>query len=126
MNHRRKMIVLLTLCSLIIVFVSWNDDNGRNLKVLSKDISGDSLQMVMDEFTEALNVSCAFCHAAKGGDSKSLDYASDANKHKEITRTMMRMTINMNKEYMETLPHKNIQLVTCNTCHRGKSTPEVK
>ncbi len=127
MPHYKKAFTLIGIFIIVIVLLSWNtNDDHRNLKVLPLNISGDSLQMVMDEFTEALNVNCAFCHAPKSSDSKTLDYASDANHIKDITRTMMRMTINMNKEYMQTLPHKNIQLVTCYTCHRGEPTPKTK
>jgi hypothetical protein len=110
--------------------MSWNTpirDDERNLKVLPKEISSDSLQMIMDEFTTALNVDCAFCHAPKDPQQpKKLNYASDANHLKEITRTMLRMTNEMNSKYMTSLRENNVQLVTCNTCHRGKTAPAVK
>lgn len=113
-----------------VVAVAWRSssaDDDRNLKVLPKDISSDSLSMIMDGFVEALNVDCAFCHAPKDPQNpRKLNYASDANHLKDVTRTMMRMTYEMNDKYIKTLNQPNIQLVTCNTCHRGKPVPEEK
>ena len=63
-----------------------------NLQVLPKDISSKALQGIMvDDFQDALGVSCNFCHAEEK-DSHHLDYASDAKPEKEIARGMMRMT----------------------------------
>jgi hypothetical protein len=131
MKHNRKKLCLL--CSLIILsagMISWytpSPDDERNLKVLPKDISSDSLQVVMDNFVAALNVNCAFCHAPKDPqEPKKLNYASDANHLKEVTRTMLRMTNEMNAKYMRSIRENNVQLVTCNTCHRGQSSPAVK
>jgi hypothetical protein len=127
--HYKKLAILSALVILVILNTSWNRYGGddRNLKVLPKTISSDSLERVMDEFTTALNVNCAFCHAPEDPkEPKSLDYASDANPMKDITRTMMRMTNDMNHKYMKSLPNKNVQLVTCNTCHRGNTVPEIK
>jgi hypothetical protein len=115
MRYNAKKI--LFLCGLTIMI--------RNLKVLPKDISSDSLERVMDDFTVALNVDCRFCHASKDPtEPKKLNYASDANPLKEITRTMLRMTNEINGRYMKTLPGNEVQLVTCNTCHRGQPVPE--
>jgi hypothetical protein len=126
----KKLLLLSGLIILSAVAISWNtafEGDERNLKVLPKDISSDSLQQVMDNFVSALNVNCAFCHAPKDpAQPKKLSYASDANHLKEVTRTMMRMTDEMNTKYIRTLGNNNIQLVTCNTCHRGQPVPAVK
>jgi hypothetical protein len=127
----RKQILLLTgICCSVALLVSWTrwDDDKRNLKVLPKNISGDSLQMLMDEYTGSLNVNCAFCHSPKYAwqQNSTLDYTSDANHLKEVTRTMIQMTNEMNAEYMQTLPNKNVQMVTCYTCHRGEPMPKKK
>jgi hypothetical protein len=128
MKYNGKKLVLL--CGLIILFsflISWDQpgkDDGRNLKVLPKNISSDSLERVMDGFVTALGVDCAFCHAQKDPlQPKKLDYASDSNHLKDVTRTMLRMTMEMNSKYMTTLPNQNVQFVTCNTCHRGEPMP---
>jgi hypothetical protein len=118
---------LIISCTLVISWYSPNENDDRNLKVLPKDISSDSLQKVMDDFTVSLNVSCSFCHAPKDSTQpKKLSYASDANPIKDITRTMMRMTDEMNTKYLKHLNNTNVQLVSCNTCHRGQPVPEIK
>ncbi len=122
----KKICVLSGLLLLISFAIAWapGTKDDRNLKVLPKDISSDSLSTIMDEFTEALNVDCAFCHAPKDPQNpRKLNYASDANHLKDVTRTMMRMTYEMNDKYIKSVKQNNVQLVTCNTCHRGNSVP---
>ncbi|GHN02530.1 hypothetical protein WSM22_40190 [Cytophagales bacterium WSM2-2] len=98
-----------------------------NLQVLPKDISTKELQRIMvDEFQDGLGVGCGYCHATKKG-TILLDYASDEKPEKEITRKMMRMTMDINKthfglEKVETV--SSLMPVTCSTCHRGKAHPE--
>jgi hypothetical protein len=126
--NAKKILFLCGLTIMIAALASWQsprNEDDRNLKVLPKDISSDSLERVMDDFTVALNVDCRFCHAPKDPkEPKKLNYASDANPLKEITRTMLRMTNEINGRYMKTLPGNEVQLVTCNTCHRGQPVPE--
>jgi hypothetical protein len=126
--NSKKVFLLFTMIFLSALAISWSSpDDERNLKVLPKDISSDSLQMIMDEFTTALNVNCAFCHAPKDPqEPKKLNYASDANHLKEITRTMLRMTNEINSKYIVSLRDNNVQLATCNTCHRGQPIPAIK
>jgi hypothetical protein len=102
------------------------DSPYKNLQVLPKDISpGDMQKIMVGEFEDALGVSCGFCHAKK--DSTELDYASDAKPEKQIARQMLRMTLNLNKDYFKIenpmVGTPNIA-VTCNTCHRGDTFPE--
>ena len=102
----------------------------RNLKVLPKDISHDSLDHLMDYYKVALSVKCSFCHAKSLTKPKKNDFASDANPIKEITRKMILMTDEMNAKYVHTITHPAndstaLQIVTCNTCHRGKAKPDV-
>ena len=100
-------------------------DSFKNLKVLPKDISEDSLMSVMETYERSLGVDCGHCHVMKDANGKE-DYASDAMHDKEECRDMMRMTDSINKEYF---PRRNpnrpaIQKVTCYTCHHGKTHPE--
>ncbi len=100
----------------------------KNLKVLPKDISKDSLDEVMDYFKASLGVKCGFCHAPDSATGK-LNFASDDKPEKEIARAMMRMTSDINKNYFNfnnsALPD-TIQAVTCYTCHNGNPHPEAK
>lgn len=98
-----------------------------NLKVLPKNISPKDLQGIMtDEFEDGLGVTCGFCHAgAKNG--HGLDFASDAKPEKQIARSMMRMTLGINKKYFK-VKHPALGsaalTITCNTCHKGVAFPD--
>lgn len=103
------------------------DDHYKNLQVLPKNISEAAMNKIMvGEFEDALGVSCGFCHAPnKEGDG--LDYASDAKPEKQIARQMLRMTLNLNRDYFKIdtpmVGTSNI-VVTCNTCHKGDTFPD--
>lgn len=98
----------------------------KNLKVLPEDISPKRLQQIMvDEFDDGLGVGCGFCHAKQKG-SDRLDYTSDAKPEKEIARTMMRLTLKLNRKYFRVsrpLIGDSALIVTCQTCHRGEAHP---
>jgi hypothetical protein len=123
---------LVVFCSFAMVSGAAKDhDPGpglyKNLKVLPKNSSGELVNRIMiDEFEDALGVGCGFCHASMPG-SEKLDYASDAKPEKEIARTMMRMTLRLNKKYFM-VPKPSIGdpalIVSCQTCHRGNAHPE--
>lgn len=99
----------------------------KNLQILPKDISEEKLDSIMQTYNKALGVNCAFCHSPF--DQKypdSLDYASDENHMKTDARKMMRLTIQLNKEYFyyDSLQRPEyLKVVTCYTCHRGDPFP---
>jgi hypothetical protein len=98
-----------------------------NLKVLPKNISSRELQSIMaDDFEDGLGVSCGFCHT-NAKDGHGLDFASDTKPEKEISRTMMRMTLDLNKRWLQN-KHPKIGdaalVVQCNTCHKGQTFPD--
>ncbi len=98
---------------------------ATNLKVLPKDITQEEMKQVMDDFKVALGVKCDFCHAHNVNDPKKLDFASDANPHKETARWMMKMTQRINKKHFKHRDEKTGELtqITCMTCHNGKEHP---
>jgi hypothetical protein len=59
---------------------------------ITKNISHDDLDAIMDQFKAALNVKCDFCHSPRKDDPKKMDFASDEKPEKEIARDMLRMT----------------------------------
>ncbi len=102
----------------------------RNLKVLPGNISHDSLDHLMDEYKFALSVKCNYCHAPSKTDPRKRDMASDDNPLKDVARKMITMTNELNEKYIHTLSHipvdtASVQMVTCNTCHRGQARPVV-
>lgn len=121
---------LLTIVGLIIVF-SLNvgaepPQEERNLKILPVDIDREQLTEVMKGFTEALGVRCEFCHVGEGDDLSKYDFASDEKKQKQSARTMLRMVISINRDFLPQVAHDEDHTpeATCKTCHRGKKMPE--
>lgn len=133
MKNKAKLITITGLCALVTIItaaanVDRPDDPYTNLQVLPKDISQADLKKIMiDDFEDSLGVSCSFCHAQKK-DSDELDYASDAKAEKQIARQMLKMTLNLNRDYFKienpAMGIKGNVAVSCNTCHRGDTFPE--
>lgn len=100
-------------------------DKFKNLQVLPKNITEDSLDRIMDGFTVMLGVDCKYCHT-RDKKADSIIYESDTKPEKEIARNMMRMTTDINKKYFqfnETVTAEQVQAVTCYTCHKGEPMP---
>jgi len=133
LNHHRKSIRTFSIIVLFLTigFCSFRiptlrQPGWKNLKVLPATITHDSLDHLMDDYKYALGVRCNYCHATSKSNPRRMDMASDDNPKKEITRSMMRMTMEMNQKYISTLPHADtvkVLPVTCNTCHRGQAIP---
>jgi hypothetical protein len=100
----------------------------KNIKVFPANTSFKEVDDAMDKFKMALGVRCGYCHAPSKDNPRKYDMASDDNPKKEITRNMMRMTWELNQKYISQIPHADttkVQMVTCNTCHRGQAKPVV-
>ena len=132
----KKLSAILVLIIFIAVGATINPNppeqgpgNFKNLKILPKNISKDSLDKVMDEFRDALGVKCNFCHAMSKDTlpKKHIDFASDDKEEKNVARYMMNMTLDINKHYFtdpkSTRPD-TVRAVTCITCHRGLAEPD--
>ncbi len=137
LHQRKKMWLLSSLALLItLIIMSFSPANQlqqkpklKNLKVFPANTTFDSLDHVMDQYKMDLGVKCIYCHAHEKDNPKKMDMASDENPRKDISRDMMRMTMEMNKKYISMIPHADtvkVQTVTCNTCHRGQAKPLVK
>jgi Photosynthetic reaction centre cytochrome C subunit len=101
-------------------------DRYKNLQVLPKNITPDSLDRLMDGYNEMLGVDCKFCHV-RDKKADTLMFDKDDKSEKEITRNMMRMTMDINKKYFqfnENVNAQQVQAVTCYTCHKGEPMPE--
>ena len=102
----------------------------KNLKVLPNDITERQMDSIMKSYNVALGVKCQFCHAPLKSApwlKDSLDYAADGMPMKEEGRKMIRMNIEINKNWFN---YRNdprpefLTSVTCNTCHKGEAYPE--
>ena len=118
--------VLITLFSFNTnTFSKKGDTEWKNLKVLPKDISNDSLKGLMRGYNDALGVKCSYCHTSIEGTDK-LDFAADTKKEKEFARHMITMTHKINSENFNWNNHPNpetIDVVSCTMCHRGTTNP---
>jgi hypothetical protein len=130
MISRQQVITLTILFLLVISGVAATrrgKNKPKNLKVLPKDISDQRLDSIMHTYNKALGVNCAFCHTPYNKSfPDSLNYELDENPMKEEARKMIKLTIQLNKDYFyfDTLQRPEyLKVVTCFTCHRGDPFP---
>ena len=98
--------------------VNTETDLGTNMKALPPNTRVHGAFSIMEEFRDALNVDCAYCHGGTGGQ------AADGNPRKEITRTMIKMITMINTKFPGTGAYpEGRQEVSCYTCHRGDPHP---
>ena len=82
----------------------------RNIQVL-QGTPATELILAMHFIRSALGVDCEYCH-------EQPDRASDAKRPKQTARQMMTMMFDINKNMFQ-----GRQVVTCYTCHRGRTHP---
>ncbi|MES2371914.1 MAG: c-type cytochrome [Bacteroidota bacterium] len=128
---KKSMIILLLIFLSVIAISATNtsEDKPVNLKVLPKDISEKDLNKIMvEDCADGLGVRCDYCHVEDKTANK-FDYASDAKPEKDTARSMMRMTLELNKKYFgqgQPVIGSSSMLVTCYTCHHGYPVPKEK
>src|SRR4051812_38963462 len=73
----------------------------HNLKVLPPNITHDELINTMRNFSRSLGTRCEHCHVQTATTPREeMDFASDAKPEKNVARTMMLMTRNINTNYI--------------------------
>ncbi len=92
-----------------------SEDGFKNLKILPKDISKDSLMSLMKGYNQALGVKCNHCH--------TMNKASDEKHEKEIARHMIKFTNALNANEFAPIGEKYKNAIECATCHRGSTKP---
>lgn len=90
-------------------------DSFKNLKILPKDISKDSLMSLMKGYNQALGVKCNHCH--------TMDKSSDEKHEKEIARHMIKFTNELNAKEFAPIGDQYKNAIECATCHRGSTKP---
>ncbi len=127
MQITKRLTVTLSLAALVFLAIAAmkpHDDEFKNLKVLPKNITVDSLMSIMDTWGRSLSVNCDFCHVMKDANGKE-DYASDAIDNKEAARSMFMMTDSINRKFFpQRNPNRIVERVTCYSCHHGKTHPD--
>ena len=84
--------------------------SAANLKVLT----AENVEFTMQNITFALNLRCIDCHTVP-------DMTADTKPLKLKARAMLEMTRDLNAKLGDGTTTK----VTCWTCHRGSTTPEI-
>lgn len=134
MTINRKLIVTIGLLS-AVAFMAMvpatkkpAEEKFKNLKVLPKDITGEEMHKVMEEWEHALGARCSFCHV-RNEDTKKMDFAADGKPEKDMAREMYKMTQDINKKYFHAEKDSTDRImessINCYSCHRGVSHPEV-
>lgn len=98
----KKSLLIILGCIICVVafqaFTVSHDPEFKNLQILPKDISEHDLDSVMHHFSQSLGVHCDFCHV-RNKEDKKMDFAADTKPEKNIARRMMRMAVDINKNY---------------------------
>jgi len=126
---RKSVLITGLFAVMIVVSLAFTNDDPKykNLKVLPKNITKKQMDSVMHEFTGSLGVKCNHCHMFNA-ETKTMDFASDENKHKLVARNMMKMTAKINKKYFDVAGKRSLDaklMVGCYTCHHGQEDPTV-
>ena len=98
-----------------------------NLQVLPKDWTRQQVVAVMQQFNQALGVTCNHCHVFNGPGDPMNDFATDMKPQKNMARAMMRMTAGLQplvQQAVNKTPEAATR-VSCAMCHRGAATPVV-
>lgn len=98
-----------------------------NLKVLPKDITGEQVHELMEQWESDLGAKCSTCHAADPNNvgpngRPRLNYADDSKQEKGIARLMYTMTQQIKNDFINKIDNSGVP-VTCGTCHRGHIGP---
>jgi outer membrane lipoprotein-sorting protein len=93
------------------------EDVFTNVQIL-RGIPVDQFMGTMAFFSAATGMNCTDCHVEESGGSWA-KYADD-NTYKRTARRMMLMVTEINRTNFG-----GRQVVTCNTCHRGSTKPNV-
>jgi hypothetical protein len=99
-----------------------------NLKVLPKELTGQQVHEIMEQWSAALGAHCNACHVEDRNNigpngRPRLNFADDSKGMKIAARTMYTMTGKINTEYVAKIDSSGMP-VTCGTCHRGHLGPE--
>jgi len=99
----------------------------RNLQFFPKDMTGQQILPIMQNFNAALGVNCTYCHNSEPPvDNPKNDFASDEKETKKKARVMLAMAREVNMKLQSELgkPAAELTQVQCVTCHRGVAIPK--
>jgi len=103
-------------------------DDAKNLKVLPEDTTADELRATMRGISMGTGNRCSACHVGEvEADLSTYDFSLDDKEKKAKARKMIEMTREINLALASAFPDADepLVVVTCATCHRGQSKPEM-
>jgi Flp pilus assembly protein TadD len=124
----RTLAPVILFCVAASAWAQGQTETFTNLKVLPKDIPPAELRGLMNSFTRALGVRCAYCHVGEEGKPMHHeDFPKDDKPTKLKARIMIQMTQDINEKYLSTLATRSDPpiRVQCATCHRGTTQPRM-
>jgi hypothetical protein len=99
----------------------------KNLQFFPKDMTGQQILPIMQNFNAALGVNCTYCHNSEPPvDNPKNDFASDEKETKKKARVMLALARDINMKLQSELgkPANQLTNVQCVTCHRGVAIPK--
>ena len=106
-NKKKLNLLLVITIAGALVVQSFNIQQQpkklKNIKAFPATATYEEVDHAMDEFKVDLGVKCNYCHAPEKDNPRRMDMPSDDNPKKEIARSMIRMTEEMNKKYIATI-----------------------
>jgi len=105
-----------------------------NRQILPTTLNFEQILPIMQQYRDALGVTCAYCHVYAGAFNPMNDFASDAKPPKRKARVMMQMVQTINRTLLSEIPPldaasgsstgvRETVAVQCVTCHRGVPIP---
>ena len=102
-----------------------DDLQFRNLKVISPTITHDEMIATMRGYARSLGTRCEHCHVQTAKEPlEEFAFPNDSKREKRVARTMIAMTRMINASYVGKV-NEHGQSVTCLTCHRGRTVPDI-
>ena len=99
----------------------------KNLQFFPKDMTGQQILPIMQNFNAALGVNCTYCHNSEPPvDNPKNDFASDEKETKKKARVLLTLARDINMKLQSELgkPANQLTNVQCVTCHRGVAIPK--
>ena len=99
----------------------------KNLQFFPKDMTGQQILPIMQNFNAALGVNCTYCHNSEPPvDNPKNDFASDEKETKKKARVMLALARDINMKLQSEMgkPANQLTNVQCVTCHRGVAIPK--
>ena len=99
----------------------------KNLQFFPKDMTGQQILPIMQNFNAALGVNCTYCHNSEPPvDNPKNDFASDEKETKKKARVMLALARDINMKLQSEMgkPANALTNVQCITCHRGVAIPK--